>query len=75
MDPRVIDIPFLMRYILVNFIEESYKEKINTIKAMVKNSYFPEHIAQPLLKNPLLVIATPHGIGKYHFNCIGYTGH
>ena len=22
--------------------------------------------------HPLLVIATPHGIGKYHFNCIGY---
>ncbi len=22
--------------------------------------------------HPLLVISTPHGIGKYHFNCIGY---
>lgn len=22
--------------------------------------------------HPLLVIATPHGMGKYHFNCIGY---
>ena len=21
---------------------------------------------------PLLVISTPHGVGKYHFNCIGY---
>ena len=23
-------------------------------------------------EHPLLVISTPHGIGKYHFNCIGY---
>ena len=23
-------------------------------------------------EHPLLVIATPHGIGKYHFNCIGH---
>ena len=22
--------------------------------------------------HPLLVISTPHGMGKYHFNCIGY---
>ena len=22
--------------------------------------------------HPLLVISTSHGIGKYHFNCIGY---
>ncbi len=22
--------------------------------------------------HPLLVISTPHGIGKYHFSCIGY---
>ena len=22
--------------------------------------------------HPLLVISTPHGIGKYQFNCIGY---
>ena len=22
--------------------------------------------------HPLMVISTPHGIGKYHFNCIGY---
>ena len=22
--------------------------------------------------HPLLVISTPHGVGKYHFNCIGY---
>ena len=39
------------------FIEENYKEKINKIKKMVKNSYFPEHFAQPSLKNPFLVIA------------------
>ena len=23
-------------------------------------------------EHPLLVISTPHGVGKYHFNCIGY---
>ena len=23
-------------------------------------------------EHPLLVISTPHGIGKYHFDCIGY---
>ena len=39
------------------FIEEKYKEKINTIKTMVRNSYFPEHLAQSSLKNPFLVIA------------------
>ena len=39
------------------FIEEKYKEKINTIKTMVKNSYFPEHLVQSSLKNPFLVIA------------------
>jgi ADP-heptose:LPS heptosyltransferase len=39
------------------FIEEKYKEKINTIKAMVKNPYFPELLAQSSLKNPLLVVA------------------
>ena len=39
------------------FIKENYKEKINRIKTMVKNSYFPEHFAQPSLKNPFLVIA------------------
>ena len=44
-------------YVPTFFIEEKYKEKINTIKTMVKNSYFPEHSAQPSLKNPLLVIA------------------
>ena len=22
--------------------------------------------------HPLLVISTDHGVGKYHFNCIGY---
>ena len=22
-------------------------------------------------EHPLLVISTPHGVGKYHFNCIG----
>ena len=44
-------------YVPTFFVEEKYKEKINTIKAMVKNPYFPEHLAQPSLKNPLLVIA------------------
>ena len=39
------------------FIEEKYKEKINTIKTMVKNPYFPEHLVQSSLKNPFLVIA------------------
>ena len=39
------------------FIEEKYKEKINTIKTMVKNPYFPEHLAHSSLKNPFLVIA------------------
>ena len=38
-------------------IEEKYKEKINTIKTMVRNPYFPEHLAQSSLKNPLLVVA------------------
>ena len=23
-------------------------------------------------EHPLLVISTPHGVGKYHFNCIGH---
>ena len=23
-------------------------------------------------EHPLLVISTTHGVGKYHFNCIGY---
>ena len=23
-------------------------------------------------EHPLLVISTAHGVGKYHFNCIGY---
>ena len=39
------------------FIEEKYKEKINTIKKMVKNPYFPEHLVHASLKNPFLVIA------------------
>jgi len=39
------------------FIEEKYKEKINTIKKMVKNPYFPEHLVHTSLKNPFLVIA------------------
>ena len=39
------------------FIEEKYKEKINTIKKMVKNPYFPEHLVHISLKNPFLVIA------------------
>ncbi|RUA13637.1 MAG: hypothetical protein DSY28_02340, partial [Alphaproteobacteria bacterium] len=39
------------------FIEEKYKEKTNTIKTMVRNPYFPEHLAQSSLKNPLLVVA------------------
>ena len=38
-------------------IDEKYKEKINTIKTMVRNPYFPEHLAQSSLKNPLLVVA------------------
>ena len=41
-------------------IEEKYKEKINTLKEAVKNSYFPEHVAKSYLKNPFLVMA----IGK-----------
>ena len=39
------------------FIEEKYKEKINTIKTMVQNPYFPEHLVHSQLKNPFLVIA------------------
>ena len=39
------------------FIEEKYKEKINTIKTMVQNPYFPEHLVHSPLKNPFLVIA------------------
>jgi len=39
------------------FIEEKYKEKINTIKKMVRNPYFPEHQVHDSLKNPFLVIA------------------
>ena len=39
------------------FIEEKYKEKVNEIKTLVKNSYFPEHFAYSPLKNPFLVIA------------------
>ena len=39
------------------FIEEKYKEKINTIKTMVQNPYFPEHLVHSSLKNPFLVIA------------------
>ena len=39
------------------FIEEKYEDKINTIKAMVKNSYFPEHFVKSSLRNPFLVIA------------------
>ena len=39
------------------FIEEKYKEKINTINKMVKNPYFPEHLEHTSLKNPFLVIA------------------
>ena len=39
------------------FIEEKYKEKINVIKTLVKNPYFPEHLAISSLKNPFLVIA------------------
>ena len=38
-------------------IEEKYKEKINMIKKMVRNPYFPEHLVHPSLKNPFLVIA------------------
>ena len=39
------------------FIEEKYEDKINTIKTMVKNSYFPEHFVKSSLRNPFLVIA------------------
>ena len=39
------------------FIEEKYKEKINVIKTLVKNPYFPEHLSYSSLKNPFLVIA------------------
>ena len=39
------------------FIEEKYKEKINMIKTMVKNPYFPELLVQSSLKNPFLIIA------------------
>jgi len=39
------------------FIEEKHEDKINTIKAMVKNSYFPEHFVKSSLRNPFLVIA------------------
>ena len=46
------------------FIEEKYKEKINTIKTMVQNPYFPEHLVHSPLKNPFLVIAMAK---KLHF--------
>ena len=39
------------------FIEEKHEDKINTIKTMVKNSYFPEHFVKASLRNPFLVIA------------------
>jgi hypothetical protein len=39
------------------FIEEKYEDKINTIKAMVKNSYFPEHFVKASLRNPFFVFA------------------
>ena len=44
-------------YIPTFLIEEKYKEKINMIKKMVKNPYFPEHLVHSSLKNPFLVIA------------------
>ena len=44
-------------YIPTFFIEEKHEDKINTIKTMVKNSYFPEHFVKASLRNPFLVIA------------------
>ena len=31
-----------------------------------------DYLYKVCIEHPLLVISTPHGVGKYHFNCIGY---
>ncbi len=44
-----------------------YKINDNDVAISKKNS-----IKELCAESPFLVINTPCGIGKYHFNCIGY---
>ena len=37
-----------------------------------RNESSIDYLYKVCKEHPLLVISTPHGIGKYHFNCIGY---
>ena len=47
-------------YVPTFLVEEKYSDRIKNIKQKVKNAYFPEHLANHFLRNPLLTIA----IGK-----------
>ena len=53
------------KFIPVFFIEPKYIEEINLIKKHIINAYFPEHLASPELRNPVLVIAIAN---KMSFN-------
>ena len=39
---------------------------------LANNQSSIDYLYKVCKEHPLLVISTPHGVGKYHFNCIGY---